>query len=66
MTHFADGAGNMTDALEGGIDHVVPEEGDARSLAKPTAALEWKPASKFFSRPAVRLCVTGATWDQGA
>jgi len=53
-------------AVEGGIDRVVPEGGEARHLAKLTTALEWKPEPEFFSRPAVRLYVTGAAWDQGA
>ena len=58
--------GDVYLALEGGIDHVVPETGDARSLAKATAALEWKPEPAFFSRPAIRLYVTGASWDRQA
>lgn len=53
-------------AVEAGVDHVVPEDGDARSLGKLTAALEWKPGPKFFDRPAIRLYATTATWDDDA
>lgn len=57
---------NLYVALEAGIDHVVPEASADRTLGKLTAALEWKPGPEFLDRPAVRLYVTTATWDQSA
>lgn len=53
-------------AVEAGVDHVVPEDGAARSLGKVTTALEWKPGSDFLDRPAVRLYATSAGWDESA
>ena len=54
-------------AVEGGIDHVVPGDGDSRTLGKATAALVWKPdGTGFFSRPEVRLYATTARWNDAA
>lgn len=53
-------------ALETGVDHVVPGAGASRSLAKATAALEWRAGPKFFDRPSFRAYLTLAKWDRGA
>ena len=54
-------------AVEGGVDHVWDAGGEARTLGKLTAALEWKPAGgAFFDRPVARAFVTTAAWNDGA
>ncbi|MFD0857876.1 carbohydrate porin [Roseovarius aquimarinus] len=53
-------------ALETGLDHVVPRTGDGRTLAKVTAALEWREGPKFFDRPSYRAYATYAQWDDDA
>ncbi len=60
------GQGNTYFALETGVDHVVPEAGDSRTLGKITAALEWREGPKFFDRPSYRAYITYAGWDKDA
>ncbi|MGK7651015.1 carbohydrate porin [Roseovarius sp. B08] len=57
---------NIYFALETGLDHVVPQSGDSRTLGKITSALEWREGPKFFDRPSYRAYVTYAGWDDGA
>jgi len=53
-------------AFEAGLDHVVPQNGAARTLAKATAALDWRADPKFFDRPSYRAYMTTATCDKTA
>jgi len=61
---------NLTDyaalELEGGIDHVRPDEGDARTLGKVTFAAALRDGRKFFDRPELRAFVTYANWTRSA
>lgn len=59
-------AKNTYFALETGLDHVVPQAGPSRSLAKATAAFEWRAGPAFFDRPSYRAYVTLAKWDKDA
>lgn len=52
--------------LELGHDRVDPAEGSSRHLTKITFAPEITPDTGFFSRPALRLFVTYADWDDAA
>lgn len=50
-------------ALEGGIDHVDNFEGIEGNLYKLTLAPQITPATDIMSRPALRLFMTYAWWD---
>ena len=53
-------------AVEGGVDVVMPERDETRTLGKLTAALELKHGPKFMDRPVARAFVTTAAWDDAA
>jgi len=58
-------------AVEGGVDVVKPEAPDGTSvdtiaLGKLTVAGVIRPGMDFFSRPELRVFVTGAAWNNGA
>ena len=50
-------------ALEAGIDHVSGDNQPSGNLYKITFAPEITPKREYFSRPALRLFVTYAAWD---
>ncbi len=61
--HFTD---HLSLAFEAGYDRVNPKNGEDRELWKFTIAPQLTPGRGYWSRPALRLFATYATWNDGA